>query len=287
MNKLPLAKRTQILHMLVEGSSMRSISRVVGVSYNTVTKLLVDAGSTCAMFHDEAVRGVTSEFVECDEIWSFCYAKERNAPFIQPNDKNAPDHAGDVWTWTAIDSDARLILTWLAALDRSSDTAMMFMSDLYSRLANRVQLSTDGLSAYLTSVEATFGSEVDYAQIIKTYGHHHVTNVDKKYVSGDPDYYLASTSYMERHNLTTRMSIRRYTRLTNAFSKKLENHCHALALYFVYYNFCRKHSTINITPAMKAGLAEREYDLDWMVEMIDRVEANTKSCISLDTANKI
>ena len=277
MNKLPISKRTQILHMLVEGSSMRSTARVVGVSYNTVAKLLVDAGQVCATFHDKAVRGVASEFVECDEIWSFCYAKERNAPYIQPNAKNAPDHAGNVWTWTALDSDARLILTWLAGFGREHETAMIFMADLHSRLANRVQLSTDGLNAYLSSVEETFGSEVDYAQIIKTYGNHRVTSVDKRSISGDPDYYLASTAYMERHNLTTRMSMRRYTRLTNAFSKKLENHCHALALYFVYYNFCRNHSTIKTTPAIKAGLTEREYDFDWIVEMIDLAENQEKA----------
>ena len=285
MNKLPVAKRTQILHMLVEGSSMRSISRVVGVSYNTVAKLLVDAGEACSIFHDGYVHSVKSEFVECDEIWSFCYAKERNADFIQPNPKNTPDHAGNVWTWTALDSDARFILTWLATLDRDTETALVFMADLKSRLANRVQLSTDGLSSYLTSVEETFGSEVDYAQIIKTYGNHCVTKVDKKYVSGNPDYHLASTAYMERHNLTTRMSLRRYTRLTNAFSKKLANHCHALALYFVYYNFCRKHSTIKTTPAVKAGLTETEYDIDWIVEMTDRMENRGKAQIELYNSN--
>jgi hypothetical protein len=259
--------------MLVEGMSMRSISRVVGVSFNTVSKLLIDAGRACEAYHNEAVRDVASEFVECDEIWSFCYAKEKNAPYIRPNAKNAPDYAGDVWTWTAMDTDSRLILTWLASSGRDTVPAIVFMSDLKQRLANRVQLSTDGLGFYITSIEETFGSEIDYAQVIKTYGRgHNVVDVNKKYVSGDPDYYMASTIYMERHNLTTRMSVRRYTRLTNVFSKKLENHCRALALYFVWYNFCRIHSTFKTTPAIKAGITEYQYDLDWILSLADSFE---------------
>lgn len=251
---------------------MRSISRVVGVSFNTVSKLLVDAGKACDQYHHDTVRNVKSEFVECDEIWSFCYAKDRNAADIKPHPVNTPEYAGDIWTWTALDSDARLILTWLVSDGRDTETAKTFMADLYSRLTNRVQLSTDGLPAYLTATEAAFGSDVDYAQVIKTYGKHRVIDVQKRYISGDPDYYLASTAYMERHNLTTRMSLRRYTRLTNAFSKKLENHCHALALYFVYYNFCRIHSSIKTTPAVKAGLTTEEHDIDWMLDLVDRAE---------------
>ena len=197
MNKLPLAKRTQILHMLVEGSSMRSIARVVGVSFNTVSKLLIDAGRACEAYHNEAVQNVASEFVECDEIWSFCYAKEKNAPYIT----GTPEYAGNVWTWTAMDTDSRLILTWLASSDRDTVPALIFLSDLRKRLANRVQLSTDGLASYISAVEESFGSEIDFAQVIKTYGRgHSVVNVDKKAISGNPDYYMASTIYMERHN---------------------------------------------------------------------------------------
>ena len=265
MNKLPDAKRKQILHMLVEGMSMRSISRVVGVSLNTVTKLLVDAGTACEKFHNERVTGLATELVECDEIWSFCYAKERQVPYI----KGKPEHAGSVWTWTAMDTGARFIISWLVSGGRDTENALLFMADLRSRLARRVQLSTDGFHGYLVGVEGSFGGDVDYAQIIKEYGYKHVKSVEKKAITGSPDYYDASTIYMERHNLTTRMSVRRFTRMTNAFSKKIENHCHALALYFVYYNFCRIHSTLKTTPAVKIGLDDTERDLDWMLRLID------------------
>ena len=276
MNKLPEHKRIQILNMLVEGSSMRSISRVVGVSLNTVTRLLVDAGEACVAFHDEAVQDVPARHIQCDEIWSFCYAKQKNAPHAQ----GVIDVAGDVWTWTGIDSDTKLIVSYLVG-GRDAEYALAFMDDLRSRLANRVQLSTDGYKAYLGAVEGAFGGDVDYAQLVKLYGQApeeerrryspaQCIGVRKIEVVGRPDMTELSTSYVERHNLTMRMSMRRYTRLTNAFSKKVENHCHAAALYTVWYNFCRPHKSLRgDTPAMAAGLAERPYGLGWIVGMID------------------
>jgi IS1 family transposase len=278
MNKLPLTKRVQILSMLVEGSSMRSISRVVGVSINTVTKLLVDAGTACAAYHDEHVRGVTASRIQCDEIWSFCYAKAKNVARA----KAAPGDAGDVWTWSALDSDSKLVVSWLVG-GRDSDYAIEFMDDLRSRLENRVQLTTDGHKAYLEAVEGAFGGDVDYAQLVKLYGEPKEKGPERKYspsvclgarktaVEGNPDPACVSTSHVERHNLTMRMSMRRFTRLTNAFSKKVENHCHALALYFVWYNFCRIHKSLRVTPAMAAGVTDTLRDMEWIAGLIDAV----------------
>ena len=280
MNKLPIEKRVQILHMLVEGSSMRSISRVVGVSINTVTKLLVDAGKACQDYHDATVQNVYATRVEADEIWSFCYSKQKNVPGVV----GRPDYAGDVWTWTAIDRDSKLLISWAVSPGRGTEYAIEFMDNLRSRLANRVQLTTDGHRAYLDAVEGAFGGDVDYAQLVKRYGSSQdrkdspqnryspseCTGATKTRIMGNPDYDSVSTSIVERHNLTTRMSLRRFTRLTNAFSKKLENHLHSLALYFVWYNFCRSHKTLKgHTPAMAAGLTEARYSLKWIVELID------------------
>jgi IS1 family transposase len=279
MNKLPVAIRSQILSLLVEGSSMRSVSRITGVSINTVTKLLVDAGNACAVFHDEAVQNVKAKRIQCDEIWSFVYAKAKNVDAAVA----APEEAGDVWTWTAIDSDSKLIVSFLVG-GRDSGYALEFMDDVAKRLANRVQLTTDGHKAYLEAVEDSFGGDIDYAQLIKLYGNApeafkgryspaHCTGAIKQGVTGNPDPKHVSTSHVERHNLTMRMSMRRFTRLTNAFSKKLENHIHMLSLYFVHYNFCRIHKTLRVTPAMQAGLIGEVKDMDWIVGMIDSAQS--------------
>lgn len=273
MNKLPLEKRVQILSMLCEGSSMRSISRVADVSINTVTKLLVDAGAACAAFHDTKVRNVAAKAVQCDEIWSFSYAKNKNVKFA----KAAPEGAGDVWTWTAIDADSKLIVSWHVG-DRSQHTGISFMGDLKARLANRVQLTTDGHKAYLKAVQVV-DFDADYAMLNKIFATDYegmgrysppkCIGAIKNPIMGNPDPALVNTSFAERQNLTMRMSMRRFTRLTNAFSKKFENHCHALALYFVWYNFCRIHKTLAVTPAMAAGISQTVMDMGDVVGLID------------------
>ena len=277
MNKLSTTKRVMILNMLVEGMSMCSISRTVGVSINTVTKLMVESGEACAAYHDETVRDVTAQRVQCDEIWAFCYAKDKNVPRA----KAAPQGAGDVWTWTAIEGASKMILSYEVG-DRSGVTAIEFMDDLRGRLANRVQLTTDGHKAYLEAVEGAFGGDVDFAQLIKLYGDStgqkghekkyspaECTGTKKRRVEGSPDINHVSTSYVERQNLTMRMGMRRFTRLTNAFSKKLENHLLMLSLYFVHYNFVRIHSTLKCTPAMAAGVSDTLHDMEWIVGLID------------------
>jgi IS1 family transposase len=276
MNKLPLAKRVQILAMLCEGSSMRSTSRIADVSINTVSKLLVEAGEACLALHDETVRNVKASRIQCDEIWSFCYAKEKNVATA----KAAPDGAGDVWTWTAIDADTKLMVSYFVG-DRSAESAMIVMDDLRGRLANRVQLTTDGHRAYLEAVEGAFGADVDYAQLVKLYGElggkgpekryspAECTGIKKRRVEGNPDERHVSTSHVERMNLSIRMQNRRFTRLTNAFSKKLDNHIHALALYFAFYNFVRVHKSLRMSPAMAAGVTDRLWSLEDIVARID------------------
>ncbi|MBS9476859.1 DDE-type integrase/transposase/recombinase [Ancylobacter radicis] len=275
MNKLPLAKRVQILSMLCEGSSMRSISRVADVSINTVSKLLVDAGRACATFHDDTVRGVTSKRIQCDEIWSFTYAKAKNVAAA----KAAPEEAGDTWTWTALDADSKLIVSWLVG-GRDSEYAMAFMGDLRSRLANRVQLTTDGHRAYLEAVEGAFGGDIDYAMLVKLYGAAaesfkgryspaECIGARKDRVEGNPDKAHVSTSYVERQNLTMRMHMRRFTRLTNAFSKKFENHVHMVALYTVWYNFVKMHKTLRMTPAMAAGVTDRLWSMEDVAALVE------------------
>lgn len=281
MNKLPLAKRAQILSMLCEGSSMRSISRVVDVSINTVTKLLEDAGEACSAFHDATVRNVSAKRIQCDEIWSFAYAKQRNVATAVA----APEDAGDIWTWTALDADSKLIVSWLVG-GRDAGYATEFMQDVADRLANRVQLTTDGHRAYLEAADAAFGSDVDFAQLVKLYGAGpanpgryspaECVGTRKVRVEGRPDPKHVSTSYVERQNLTMRMSMRRFTRLTNAFTKKAENHAHALALYFVWYNFARIHKTLRCSPAMAAGVSTRLWSMEDIVALIDAREAAPK-----------
>ena len=275
MNKLPLAKRVQILSMLCEGSSMRSISRVVDVSINTVSGLLVDAGKACAKHHDETVRNVRSKRIQADEIWSFCYAKQKNVATA----KAAPEEAGDVWTWTALDADSKLIVSYLIG-GRDAGYAHEFMQDVAGRLANRVQLTTDGLKAYLDAVEGAFGADIDYVKLYGDapgpagrYSPAECTGAIKTRIEGRPDAKHVSTSYAERQNLTMRMSMRRFTRLTNAFSKKVENHAHMVALYTTWYNFVRQHKTLRVAPAMAAGLSATLWSMADVVALIDASEA--------------
>jgi IS1 family transposase len=277
MNKLPSAKRVLILQMLCEGSAMRTIARVADVSINAVSKLLVDAGKACAAFHDEKVRGVKASRIQCDEIWSFTYAKQKNVA------KAAPDDAGDAWTWTALDVDTKLIVGYLVG-GRDAEYANAFMADLAGRLANRVQLTTDGHKAYLEAVEGAFGADVDYAQLVKLYGSSadgtagtaerkyspgECTGCRKQAITGRPEKKHVSTSYVERQNLTMRMHMRRFTRLTNGFSKKFENHAHMVALYTVWNNFVRQHKTLRVSPAMAADLTDRLWSMGNVAALVE------------------
>jgi IS1 family transposase len=259
---------------------MRSISRVADVSLNTVAKILADAGKVCAAFHHETVRNVACKSIQADEIWSFAYAKNRNLKAA----KAAPFGSGDVWTWTGIDADSKLIVSWYVG-DRTHGDAMHFLGDLRARLANKVQLTTDGHKAYLSAVEV-LDFDADYAMLVKLYGADHpgpgrysppqVIGTETKIIRGAPNLDEINTSYAERHNLTMRMSMRRFTRLTNAFSKKFENHCHALALYFVWYNFIKLHKAHRVTPAMAAGVIDRVLDMRDVVSMIEANETPRK-----------
>lgn len=284
MRKLDTKTRSLILRLLVEGNSIRATSRIADVSKNTVNKLLIDAGRACSLYHDENVRDVKASVIQCDEIWSFTYAKQKNVAGATA----APEGAGDTWTWTAIDSDSKLIVSYLVG-GRDGEYAIEFMDDLRSRLSNRVQLTTDGHKAYLEAVEGAFGGDVDYAQLIKIYGgatgsqgHEkkyspaECTGIKKRSIEGNPDRALISTSFVERQNLTMRMHMRRFTRLTNAFSKKVENHSYAVALHFMYYNYVKVHQTLKVTPAMEAGLTDRLWDISDLVALIDANEEAPK-----------
>ena len=275
MNVLPAHKRILVLKCLVEGMSIRATVRVTGVAKATVMKLLVTAGRVCADYQDRELRDLPCRLIQADEIWSFIYAKEKNVPRA----KSAPPDAGDVWTWVALCADTKLIPTWRIG-DRSGMTAIDLMDDLRARLTHRVQLTTDGHSAYFEAVEGAFGGDVDYAQLIKLYGASskederryspsECIGIRTKVVEGNPDRRHISTSYVERQNLTMRMSMRRFTRLTNAFSKKLENHAHAVALHVFHYNFCRLHQTIRVTPAMGAGVTNHLWEVADLVRLID------------------
>lgn len=273
MNQLTKEKRIQILTALVEGSSMRATSRMAGVSINTVTKLLIDAGCAAAAFHDRTMRNLKCRRVQVDEIWSFVGMKEKNVPALRKG-----TGVGDVWTWTAIDAETKLIPSWLIGT-RDAGAATDFMQDLAGRLANRIQLTSDGHKAYLTAVEDAFGSDIDYSMLVKLYGNNErpgearyspavCTGCKKTEINGNPDPAHVSTSYVERQNLTMRMSMRRFTRLTNAFSKKVENLAHAVALHFFNYNFCRKHTTLGKTPAMAAGICPEPATIGDLVDML-------------------
>ena len=277
MNKSSIKARAQMLNMLCEGSSMRSVSRLADVSINTVVKLLIDAGKFCSTFHDEKVKGVKAQRIQCDEIWSFTAAKQKNVP----NMKNPVEGAGDTWTWTGIEADTKLIGSWLVG-GRDSEYAIAFMDDLCSRIENRVQLTTDGHKAYLQAVEGAFGGDVDYAVLHKVYGASpdsakgkyspaECIGTQKHRIEGDPDLKHVSTSYVERSNLTMRMHNRRFTRLTNAFSKKFESHVHMVAIWTVWYNWVRIHKTLRVSPAMQAGLTDRLWDFEEIVAGMDAI----------------
>lgn len=273
MNKLPLAKRAKVIGCLVEGNSIRATVRMTGVAKNTVTKLLVDVGRACAEYQDAALRNLPCKRVQCDEIWSFCYAKAKNVP----EDRRGEFGYGDVWTWTALCADTKLVPSWLVG-DRSGATASLFIDDLASRLSSRIQLTTDGNRVYLDAIENAYGGEVDYAMLQKIYGPDPegekryspaaCIGAEKVVISGNPDVKHVSTSYVERQNLTMRMCMRRFTRLTNAFSKKVENLAHAVALHFMYYNFVRIHKTLRVTPAMEAGVESRPWTFEKICELI-------------------
>jgi IS1 family transposase len=271
MNRLPLGRRAQIIGLLAEGNSLRAASRLADVSINTVTKLLLDVGAACEKYQDETLRNLKCRRIQCDEIWAFVYAKAKNLP---EKYKGAVGY-GDVWTWTAIDADTKLVPSW-AVGRRDGFTAAAFIRDLADRLATRVQLTTDGHKVYLEAVEGAFGNAIDYAMLVKTYegdsGKH--TPAERRYspaictgeykqrITGDPDPANISTSFVERQNLTMRMSMRRFTRLTNAFSKKVDNHKAAVALHFMHYNFARIHKTLRVTPAMEAGISDHVWSLN-------------------------
>ena len=280
MNRLSTAKRAHLIDLLVEGMSLRSVERVTGISIKTITKLLIAAGEACAAYHDEHVRNLRkTRRVQADEIWSFTYAKAANVKHA----KAAPPEAGDTWTWLAMDADHKLVISW-AIGPRDLGTAYGLMVDLAERLVNRVQMTTDGLASYVPAVEDVFGADVDFAQLIKLYGRSkdadeattaarysppacHGTRVQR--VTGQPDPKHIATSYIERQNLTLRMANRRYTRLTNAFSKKLANHAAHVALHYTHYNFCRVHKTLRMSPAMAAGVTETLRDSTWIVGLVD------------------
>ena len=275
MNKLTHDKRVQVINLLVEGNSMRATARIADVAFNTVARLFIETAKVCAEYQDKAFRNLTCKRLQLDEIWSFVYAKAKNVP----DEKRG--QAGDVWTWVAIDADSKLVPSWRIG-SRDGATACEFVADLASRLANRVQITSDGHRPYLEAVEKAFGGEVDFAQLIKIYGE--TVEGQKRYspaecigakkskVVGNPDLCCVSTSFVERQNLTMRMSIRRFTRLTNAFSNKIENHAHSVALHYMHYNFVRIHKTLRVTPAMAAGVSDHVWSIGEIVQLLDSKE---------------
>ena len=282
MNRMPIAKRAQILGFLVEGMSLRAASRLADCSINTVTKLLVDVGAACSEYQDATLRNLPCKRIQCDEIWSFVGSKQKNVPA----DRAGEFGVGDVWTWTAIDADTKLVASWMVG-DRDGEAAKAFIGDLAGRLANRVQLTTDGHKVYLQAVESAFGGGIDYAMLVKQYGEGpqsperkyspvEFVSAEKKRITGNPDKAHVSTSYVERQNLTMRMSMRRFTRLTNGFSKKVENHAHAVALHFMYYNFGRIHKTLRVTPAMQAGVSDHVWSLEEIAALASEPEAKAR-----------
>jgi IS1 family transposase len=275
MNRLDPARRAHVVRCLVEGMSLRGTARVTGVARMTVEKLLRDVGAACADYQDRTLRNLPCKRIQCDEIWSFCYAKRKN---VTPEIAKAHPDAGDVWTWTAIDADSKLCVSF-AVGDRSARTAWPFIEDIASRLTHRIQLTTDSHHAYLNAIEDTFGGQIDYAMLNKIYAQSSKADSTRyspaecigtttKVIAGDPDPKHISTSYVERQNLTMRMHMRRFTRLTNAFSKKIEMHMAAVALHFMHYNFCQIHGTLRVTPAMAAGITTRPWEVGDLISLL-------------------
>jgi IS1 family transposase len=275
MNKLTRDKRSQIIALLCEGNSMSATARLADVSFNTVSKLLIDAGQACSEYQDKALRGLNSKRVQVDEIWSFVGMKNRNIP----EERKGEAGIGDVWVWAAIDADTKLMITWLVG-DRSGESAKAFMRDLAQRLRDRIQLTSDGLARYEGAVREAFKWTVDYAMLEKQYSGGPVdgekryspaecVGARKRVILGDPDQKHISTSFIERQNLTMRMGMRRFTRLTNAFSKKMENHAHAVSLHYMHYNFARIHKTLRVSPAMAAGVTDKLWSISDIVNVVD------------------
>jgi IS1 family transposase len=273
MNKLDNAKRVQVVSALVEGNSIRATVRMTGVAKNTIAKLLVELGGVCSEYMDRTLVNLTCKRIQCDEIWSFVASKQKN---VTP-ELEAKGHAGDIWTWVGMDADTKLICSWMVG-SRDPGTALQFMRDLKRRLANRVQLTTDGHASYLFAVDHTFGDDIDYTMLVKQYGADPAAETryspaecigcKQRPIKGNADAKHVSTSYIERQNLTMRMSIRRFTRLTNAFSKKLENHIASIAIHYMHYNFCRIHQTLRVTPAMQAGVSDHVWALDELLGLL-------------------
>lgn len=277
MNRLTVKERAQVLASLCEGVGVNATCRLTGAAKNTVLKLLAEVGEACALYQDRVMTGLRMKKVQCDEIWSFVGMKQRNVP----EELKGVLGLGDVYTWTAIDADTKLVPCWHVG-NRGAESAYTFIHDIAKRLDGRIQLTTDGHKAYLIAVEDAFGSDIDFAQLVKLYGNEgqtkesarryspaEFTGSEKKRITGNPVMDDVSTSYVERQNLTMRMHMRRFTRLTNAFSKKLENHMHAISLYFMFYNFCKIHKTLRVTPAMEAGIADHVWDLEEVIMMSD------------------
>jgi len=275
MNRLSVKERSQIIACLVDGNSIRATSRITGFAKNTIIKLLVAIGKACSEYQDKVMHHLPCTRLECDEIWSFCYSKAANVP----TELKDTFGIGDVWTWTAICADTKLVPCWLVG-DRSASTASVFMNKLASRLAKRVQLTTDGHRSYVEAIEGAFGGEIDYAMLVKVYGGQNeedqrryspakCSGSEKIRINGSPDMDRVSTSYVERQNLTMRMGMRRFTRLTNAFSKKVENTAYAVALHFMYYNFARIHKSLRVTPAMEAGIADHVWTLEEIANLVE------------------
>ncbi len=280
MKQLSAFQRSQVVRCLCEGNSIRSTVRITGVAKNTVVKLLCEMGCACANYHHFNVRNLTVQRLQCDEIWSFVGAKAKNVPV-----EREQDGWGDVWTWTAIDADTKLCVTYHVG-DRGKHSAFAFMQDCASRIKGRLQITTDAHKPYLTAVEKAFGGDADYAQLHKIYGASEANEAryspatcigcDMKTVSGVPDPDHVSTSFVERQNLSMRMHMRRFTRLTNAFSKKIENHGHAVSLYFMFYNFCRVHQTLRVTPAMEAGLTDHVWRIEELIALMPQPQVKKR-----------